>query len=119
MKTEVMSWQQFDNACLDLLNQMQNSSLTANSIYGIPRGGLCLAVRLSHLLNIQLITSEKDITKNTLIVDDVIDTGKTLEDYIKNGYQTATLYYKPHSKYKPDFYALTTDKWIVFCWEKT
>lgn len=119
MKTEVMSWEQFDKACLDLLKQMQNSSLIANSIYGVPRGGLCLAVNLSHLLKIPLITSKSKITKNTLIVDDIIDTGKTLEDYIQKNYQTATLYYKSHSKYKPNFYALTTNRWIIFPWEKT
>ena len=43
----------------------------------VPRGGLCLAVALSHKLKINLISKP---IKNSLIVDDVYETGK----YIKH-----------------------------------
>ena len=29
-----------------------------------------------------------------------------------------TVYHKPHSKFKPDFFAETTSNWIVFPWER-
>ena len=49
-----------------------------SGIYGVPRGGLCLAVALSHKLDIQLIESP---CKNSLIVDDVFETGITLSNF--------------------------------------
>jgi hypoxanthine phosphoribosyltransferase len=60
---------------------------------------------------------------NVLIVDDVKDTGGSLEKTVTSLSQfikkikTATIYYKP-SKDKthtsPNFYLYRTDKWIVF-----
>ena len=49
-----------------------------SGIYGIPRGGLCLAVALSHKLNIELL---KEPRNNILIVDDIYDSGETLHRY--------------------------------------
>lgn len=56
-----------------------------------------------------------------LIVDDVADTGNTLLTAIQHvidlgakEIKTATIYYKPWSKIKPDFYIRTTDAWIIF-----
>ena len=62
--------------------------------------------------------------KKILIVDDVADTGKSLE-YVMNLLKTknvkdlkiATLHYKPHSILKPDFFIEETTKWIVYPWE--
>lgn len=114
MEIESMDWEQFDKACSNLASLIKNIKI--DGIYGIPRGGLCPAVRLSHLLDIPL-KSKEEITNYTLIVDDVIDTGRTLEYYIINNYKTATLYYKPCSKYKPTFYSLETSKYVLFPWE--
>ena len=49
-----------------------------SSIYGVPRGGLCLAVALSHKLNIKITQNPM---KNSLIVDDIFDTGLTLNSF--------------------------------------
>ncbi|MEM2420182.1 MAG: phosphoribosyltransferase family protein, partial [Acidilobaceae archaeon] len=61
--------------------------------------------------------------KNTLIVDDVSDTGRTLQlalDYIRHyspkEIKTVTLYVKPWTNLIPDYYAEITDKWLVFPW---
>jgi len=32
--------------------------------------------------------------------------------------KTVTVYYKPHSTFKPDFFADTTRNWIIFPWER-
>lgn len=45
-------------------------------VYGFPRGGLCLAVALSHSLELPLLEEPKN---NSLIIDDIYDTGYTLE----------------------------------------
>jgi hypoxanthine phosphoribosyltransferase len=34
-----------------------------------------------------------------------------------NAVQTATLYFKPHSAFIPDFYEKKTRSWVVFPWE--
>ncbi len=65
---------------------------------------------------------------NWLIVDDVFDTGKTLQeltdDLYKHGaasVKTACIYYKPSKRQveiTPDFYVEEFDGWVDFAWEK-
>jgi hypoxanthine phosphoribosyltransferase len=69
--------------------------------------------------------SEDISRKNVLVVDDVADTGESLklalDHVLEKGagkIMTATVYYKPHSKFKPDFFADTTSNWIIFPWER-
>lgn len=59
--------------------------------------------------------------ENILLFDDVADTGESLEfvmEYLKTKevgkITTATLFYKPHSKIKPDYYGAETSDWIIF-----
>lgn len=71
---------------------------------------------------------EMDRHDNILIVDDISDGGTTLRyamSYMfrKSGggnISTACPYYKPHTKYKPSYYAKSypNDEWIVFPFEK-
>ena len=74
--TRYFTWNEFDNGVDYIANQYKKKKLTG--IYGVPRGGLCLAVALSHKLNLQLL--EKPL-KNSLIVDDVYETGITLSNF--------------------------------------
>jgi hypoxanthine phosphoribosyltransferase len=92
---------------------------TFDYIYGIPRGGLVIAVYLSHRCNIPLINSLNKDIKNVLIVDDIADTGKTLAELKEYNFQTATLYYKSRSIIKPTFIGeeVENDEWVVFPWE--
>lgn len=88
-----------------------------DNIYGVPRGGLVIAVYLSHLLDLPVVDSIRD--GRTLIVDDIADTGKTLVELDKFKYsKIATLYYHEQSMIYPDIWVyLKTDKWIQFPWE--
>ena len=87
------------------------------SVYGIPRGGLPIAVHLSHFLELKYSKDiMDDIVENTLIVDDIAHTGRTLS-HGSNLFLTATLYWRPESIVKPDFYLEEATKWIVFPWE--
>ena len=59
--------------------------------------------------------------ETVLLFDDVADTGESLKfalDYLKvqgvKQITTATLFYKPHSVYRPDFYGYETTDWIIF-----
>ena len=107
------TWRDFDKSVDYIANQCNR--FTLSGIYGIPRGGLCLAVALSHKLNVELI--EKPI-KNSLIVDDVFETGITLGKF-KN--IEGANFFVLVSKKKPIWWKtvdLSQEKeWIVFPWE--
>ena len=92
-----MTWALFDKATRKLAERIivLKESGVIKSIYGISRGGLVVAVRLSHMLDLPLILNSKD--KNSLI---------------------ATLYYNEISAVIPKFWIFKKkDKWIVFPWE--
>ena len=86
-----------------------------SGIYGVPRGGLCLAVALSHKLKINLISEPLE---KSLIVDDVYETGITLNTF-KN--IEGAMFFVLFSKSKPTWWnTVFTSKrseWIVFPWE--
>ena len=48
-----LSWADFD-ACVQVLTQRYGSR-SFDGVFGIPRGGLCLAVGLSHSLELPLL----------------------------------------------------------------
>jgi hypoxanthine phosphoribosyltransferase len=59
--------------------------------------------------------------KSVIVVDEICDTGSTLDfvqKYLQNQapslMRTAVLYMKSHSVFTPDFWVQTSDKWIVF-----
>ena len=60
------TWGEFDKSVEYIADECK--FLDFSGIYGIPRGGLCLAVALSHKLKINLISEP---IKNSLIVDDL------------------------------------------------
>ncbi|MDK6028574.1 phosphoribosyltransferase [Ignisphaera sp. 4213-co] len=74
------------------------------------------------IISTPLIRSIKD--EKVLIVDDVADSGRTLQvaiDLVRiygaKEVKTATLYLKPWSITVPDYYVAETRSWIVFPWE--
>ena len=92
---------------------------------GIPRGGYIIAIYLSHYFNLSWMDfdsfrkfREYSNIEKTLIVDDITDTGQTLEKFKEN--DTATLYYKPRSIIKPTYYVeeFKNSDWIVYPFEK-
>jgi hypoxanthine phosphoribosyltransferase len=91
------------------------------NIYGVPRGGLIPAVVLSHLLKRPLILEVEQIGRDTLIVDDVCDSGATLARLANlTKIAVVTLYANEERKIEVPrlLYARPTQgKWIVFPWE--
>ncbi|WP_456367508.1 phosphoribosyltransferase [Thermococcus sp.] len=142
-----LTWWQVDRAVFALANELKKRFMP-DVIVGIARGGLIPAVMLSHILgdveikviDIKFYKSveermEKPVVaiplhgslegKKVVIVDDVSDTGKTLEvviDEVKKAgaseVKVACLSMKPWTKVVPDFYVFRTDKWVVFPWEE-
>ena len=113
-----LSWKDVEDLVDILHSNILELNLKVEHIYGIPRGGLIPAVLLSHKMNIPL--TNYMYCKNTLIIDDICDSGKTLEEVLAPN-PTAVLHYKPHtSRSTPDLYAskFNSDDWIVYPWEQ-
>tara|TARA_B100000085_G_scaffold127107_1_gene115725 strand:- start:126 stop:542 length:417 start_codon:yes stop_codon:yes gene_type:complete len=107
------TWDEFDKSVEQIANKCQ--FLNFSGIYGVPRGGLCLAVALSHKLKINLISEP---IKNSLIVDDVYETGITLSTF-KNieGAKFFVLFSKKKPTWWNSVYISEKSDWIVFPWE--
>ena len=98
----------------ELCSTIISSGVQIKSITGIERGGLIPAVMISHKLNIPYVNK---INKDTLVVDDICDSGETLKNIVA-GY-TATLHHKKTASFTPDFYSKEVgDEWIVYPWER-
>ena len=110
-----LSWDDINILVEDLCQTIAASGAEIKSITGIQRGGLIPAVMISHKLNIPYVDR---INKDTLVVDDICDTGETLKNTI--GMYTATLHYKPTAIFTPDFYSKEVGtEWIVYPWERS
>ena len=109
------TWGEFDKSVEKIANKCRFKEFSG--IYGVPRGGLCLAVALSHKLKIELISKP---IKNSLIVDDVYETGLTLTS-LKD--IEGAVFFVLFSKIKPTWWNTVfiskKSQWIVFPWENT
>lgn len=85
-----------------------------DSIYGVPRGGVPIAIGLSALLKLPLTDT---VSEKTLVVDDLMDSGATRNKYPGNKF--AVLYTKPHA---PGTWIARVEEihgWIEFPYENT
>jgi hypothetical protein len=147
LEFEVPTWNQIYSMLLDLAEKIRKNGFKPDIIVGVSRGGWPPARVLSDLLgnpNLANVRAEfylgvaetkgeptltqpvsmKIADKKVLVVDEVADTGKSLklvkEHIIEKGateVKIATVYFKPWSIVKPDYYEKETSKWIVFPWE--
>ena len=92
------------------------------AIYGLPRGGLPIAVSLSHKLDLPILMNYYDrklvTKKKILVVDDIADTGHTLKSFETPHNVICTIHYHQDSITRPDFFCTEKgDDWIVYPWE--
>lgn len=149
-----LSWQEAYDLTCELSKKIQESGQKFDAILVIPRGSYYpvniiardlgfTAERLIHASVTSYIVgtsvrktefttgqmpSKKDIMgKRILIIDEMCDTGETL-NYITNwlndrgaeSIKTGVLHFKPganKTSYQPNWYVNETDKWIVYPWE--
>jgi len=127
----IVTYNQFNDQVKKLAEYLKEIDFAA--IYGLPRGGLPIAVHLSHLLEKPIVMSldqfilEFGRHDTLLIVDDIVDTGVTYQKLIKDlkskaiyyHHYFASLYFKPkRSVIRPDYYVAETDDWVVLPWEQ-
>lgn len=111
---DVIGWHEVEGWLWDIFLFLDGKTHNFKYIYGIPRGGLIPAVWLSHHLDLPL-RKIGFISSDTLIVDDVVSTGKSTKGF--NPGNVVSLIRNPRS---PEilFAAKETDHWIQFPWEK-
>ena len=144
---EIPTWNLIYQMLLNLVEKIRKDGFKPDIIVGVSRGGWPPARVLSDLMgnpNLANVRAEfylgvaetkdepvltqpvsmKVSGKKVLVVDEVADTGKSLklvkEHIIEQGateVKIATVYYKPWSIVKPDYYEEETSHWIVFPWE--
>ncbi|MEW6592097.1 MAG: phosphoribosyltransferase family protein [Candidatus Hadarchaeota archaeon] len=137
----LMSWQKVEKA-IEKLAKMVKKDFTPDFVVGVARGGLVPAVKISHILDSEfrvihiryyngrqrmkaptLVSDCGPLKGKVLVVDDVADTGVSLEFIVnhlkKKGakVKVATIACKPCSRFKPDYSILVTNKWLIFPWE--
>jgi hypoxanthine phosphoribosyltransferase len=147
VKFEAPSWKKIYDILLDLAGRIRKDGFKPDVIVGISRGGWPPARVMSDLLsnpNVANVRAEFYLgitetnfepvltqpvsmnieNKRILIVDEVADTGKSLrmvkDHVIRQGAKearTVTVYCKPWSTVKPDYFGRETANWIVLPWE--
>ena len=116
MKTFV-SWAGFEADVDHLVKQIKYSGKEYNGVFGIPRGGLILAVRLSHKLNIPMLLG--GLTEKSLCVDDIADSGNALRPYMeRTKCDVMTLFRSKHCTLNPTLWVHDSENWVVFPWER-
>jgi len=116
MLREVFTWQQFDNAVGIIAEGLKYYEGRFDNIYGVPRGGLVLAVALSHRLGLPVV---KDCDSRSVVVDDISDSGKTLQPFQQRGNVLATIHIVPESVVYPEIWVhVRRADWVIYPWEK-
>lgn len=113
MKKIKISWDEFGNLVEELMLKIKGDF---DGVYGIPRGGLVVALCISHKLRLPMLVQPTD---KTLIVDEISDTGKTLQQY-KNQ-KIACLFSTPWTEVVPNWFVGTKadkNEWLVMPWER-
>jgi len=143
-----VSWVDIEKYSRIIAEKVSADRYTVDAVIGIMRGGIVPARIIADYIGVRNLgiievmfyqrpgeTRHKPVIrqpltldisdKNILIVDDVSDTGKSLQValsaitlYGPSQIKTAALYIKPWTTFIPDYYGTSATKWIVFPWEK-
>lgn len=118
------SEQEFELDCRIIVEMLESIAIdqTFEYVYGVPRGGVKLAKRISEMTNLSLLGDDVfqriyPVEKNAiLVVDDIIDSGETMNKFVPENF--VSIHTKPDSpqglfscKIIPD------DVWIRYFWE--
>ncbi len=149
-RCRLVTWDEIANWTGGVGAKIKRSDFDPDVIVGLTRGGWVAARLLADLLGIKRLYAVKvehwgitaqpdgkarlvqglanDISgRNVLIVDDITDTGESLElatRHVAKGdpgeLRSATVLHITHSKFEPDFYEIEVPKeewaWFIFPW---
>lgn len=118
------SWKWVDKQ-LEIIGEKLEAIDKPTFVTGIPRGGLIPAVLASHKFNIPYIGFEAakalppSLRTQVVILDDIADSGKTLQQIKSYNFITATLACRYNTTSVPTYTGalISDDHWLVFPWE--
>ncbi len=144
---EILTWDGFYGAVREQALALAESGFVPEVIIGVARGGMipagaltyALGVKLTDAINVEFYTDVAETLpdpvllapmldiesirgRRLLVVDDVVDSGRTLALVLKllRGFgadvRSAVIYAKPTTIIEPDYIWKRTDQWIVFPW---
>jgi hypoxanthine phosphoribosyltransferase len=144
---ENLTWATFGEASRYLSQAVVDSGWFPDLIVGVARGGLIPAGAIGYAIGVKemgainvefytdigatlpepiILNPQLDVAslegKKVLVVDDVADSGKTLDLVVNLLKETAAevksavIYTKPSTIFEPDFSWKKTDQWINFAW---
>ncbi len=142
---ELVSWDDVYSKCRALSDKIKNSNWRPDTIVAIARSGFVPGRILSDFLGVADLVSLKvehwlDTTaqhkdeatipykvpfeidsKKVLVIDDIVDTGKSMDETVKylerynpKEIKTAVMQYLAASKHEPHFYATKEEGWTWF-----
>lgn len=95
---------------------MMERNPAAKLVFGVPRGGMPVAEKCG--LPIATAEDMRGSDKTSiLVVDDLVDSGKTLQRFVDLGFSVDALYRKPHSPADLAPKAIVAEGWLRFPWE--
>lgn len=120
----ILSWEDVNRFIKILAKNL--TEIGIRSITGVPRGGLIPAIMLSHEMGIPYVdisrACKKDLSikQRTVLIDDISDTGHTLESYTKHQFSIATLLTRSTTKVLPTYTGQVVENsdWVIFPWER-
>ena len=126
-KEQHVSWSEIDSLIEQLSSIILKSKKTFSSITTLSRGGLVPSRLLADHLGIEKIfVDEKIIPVNSLVVDDIFDSGKTFDRVISKSEDSSkllyvTLFARRGRKLPPQLiYGKETDNdgYVIFPWDR-
>ncbi len=149
METIKYTYNEIDDRCLKLFNDVKKTTFAPDCIVGVSVGGVYPAIHFARLFDTKnLLTiavksydgkERKEIQivnlpskeylegKTVLLIDDISDSGKTLEflvnllkvKYAVKEIKTLTIFVnESNCKYYPDFYFEKINQWAGFPWDR-
>lgn len=107
-----LTWHDFQIGIDRLYRSLKNVPNTG--VYGVPRGGLPIAVTLSHYLETPLLLEPQD---GCIWVDDIVETGKTVDGIeVTPAAKCCWVTKNPRGDVLVA-YVVFDNPWIVFPWE--
>ncbi len=144
---EILTWERYGTAVRELAQSVADSGFVPDVVLAVARGGLIPAGSVAYALDCknlftmnvefytgvgttlpapQLLPPFLDLAElndiGVLVVDDVADSGRTLELVVNvcrehaAEVRSAVIYEKPRSLIAPDYVWRRTDLWINFPW---
>ena len=141
-----LSWDEMCESCEDIVEKIKDTGVAIDTVVAIARGGVIPGSIIARAINAKLqvikASSYGEDNKrgdleadtvfadgNVLLVDDICDSGNTLNHIERNvvpyssnsKIYTSAIYYKPNKLHDPDFWSriLPNDPpvWVIFPWE--